>query len=100
MANATVLVFSVQCHFSLRGAFCHTAILYGLTSTLLCVPFNFALREKCQFSGRYMMASICIKLSVIFLVSTLIAELLFKEFVDSYCCVTLLATKHLTHSTF
>ena len=26
-------------------------ILHGLTSVLLCVPFNFADREKCQFGG-------------------------------------------------
>jgi len=33
-------------------------ILHGLTSALLCVPFIFSHCEKCQYCGRYVMASI------------------------------------------
>jgi len=52
-------------------------ILHGLSTTLLCVPFIFVHHEKCRFSGRHVMASI--KSSVIFIVATLIAKVLFKE---------------------
>jgi len=77
-------------------------IMHPSWTYLLCVPFIFAHSGKCQFGGRHVMA--CIHKSfVIFLVTTLIAEVIFKVFVDSYCCITdwkLLATKRLGCSTF
>jgi len=52
-------------------------ILHGLTTALLYVPFIFVHQEKCRFCGRRVMASI--KLSVIFIVATLITKVLFKQ---------------------
>jgi len=70
-------------------------ILHVLTSILLCVSLIFPHSKKCWFGGRHVMKIICN-----FLVTTVIAELLFKEFADSYCCVTgwtLLTMKNLPH---
>jgi len=52
-------------------------VLHGLSMALLCVPFIFVHHEKCQFSGKHVMASI--KSSVFFIVATLITKVLFKQ---------------------
>jgi len=53
-------------------------ILHGLTMALICVPFIFGHHEKCQFCGRrHVMVSI--KLSIIFIVATLITKVLFNQ---------------------
>jgi len=52
-------------------------VFHRLSMALLCVPFIFVHHEKCQFSGRHMMASI--KSSIIFIVATLITKVLFKQ---------------------
>jgi len=52
-------------------------VLHGLSIALLRVSFIFFHHEKCRFSGGHMMASI--KSSVILMVATLIAKVLFKQ---------------------
>jgi len=64
MARATGLIFSLFDVVSAREVpfaipLYMQWILHGLTTTLLCVPFIFVHHEKCRFSGRNMMASIC-----------------------------------------
>jgi len=78
-AKATGLVFSLfdvasarEVPFAILLYIQH--ILHGLSTAFLCVPFILVHNEKCRFSGRYMMASI--KLSIIFIVATLITTLL------------------------
>jgi len=83
MAKATGLIFSL---FDVASAqevpfailLYIQCILHGLNTALLCVPFILVHHEKCRFSGRHVMAST--KLSVIFIVGTLITKVLFKQF--------------------
>jgi len=82
MAKATGLIFSLVDVASAREVpfaipLYIQCVLHGLTTALLCVPFIFVHHEKCQLSGRHMMASI--KSSVIFIVATLITKALFKQ---------------------
>jgi len=82
MAKATGLIFSLfdialarEVPFAIPLYI--QCILHGLTMALLCVPFIFVHHEKCRFSGRHVKASI--KLSVIFIVATLLTKVLFKQ---------------------
>jgi len=79
MAKATSLIFSLFDVASAREVpfaipLYIQYVLHGLSMALLCVSFIFVHHEKCQFSGRHVMASI--KLSVIFIVATLITKVL------------------------
>jgi len=82
MAKATGLIFLLFDVTSAREVLFAIllyiqCILHGLTTALLCVPFIFVHHEKCQFCSKHVMVSI--KSSVIFIVATLITEVLFKE---------------------
>jgi len=83
MAKATGLIFLLFDVASAREVpfaipLYMQCILFGLTVALLCVPFIFVHHEKCQFSGRHVMASM--KLSVIFIVTTLITKFFLNSF--------------------
>jgi len=61
-------------------------ILHGLTSVLLCVPFIFADSKMCWLYNCTWLLPL--HKSHIFIVATLITEVLFLISNDSYCCVT------------
>jgi len=82
MAKATGLIFLLFDITSIREVpfaipLYIQCTLHGHTSALLCVPFIFAHREKCQFCGRHGMASI--HNGNFFIGPTLNAEVLFKQ---------------------